>query len=55
MLPKMHPLLLITYLQVVICLFVFKAIAQLSSCSENKNMYFLANPATGPFLPLIKH
>lgn len=53
--PKTHPLLLITYLQVILCLFVFEAIVQLPSCSENKNMYFLANSASGPFLPSVKH
>lgn len=53
--PKTHPLLSIIYPQVILCLFVFEAIVQLPSCSENKNMYFLANPASGLFLPSIKH
>lgn len=52
--PKTHPLLSITYLQVILCLFVFEAIVQLPSCSENKNIYFLANSASGPLLPSVK-
>lgn len=44
--PKTQPLLLITYPQVTVCLFL-RPIAQLPSSSENKNMYFLPNPALG--------